>query len=83
MDKMVGATIITAGFLGILVGPVAAQDPGGVAQPALPYVVDDYDPGRDPATDLETAVQLATGPSSIRRTRPCSKKTERTTREPF
>ena len=47
MDKMVGVTIITAGFLGILVCPVAAQDPGAVAQPVLPYVVDYYYPDRE------------------------------------
>ena len=59
MNRIAGGAIITAGLLGGLVGAATAQDPGGVLQPALPYVVDGYDPHRDPGADLETATQLA------------------------
>jgi len=52
MDNLAGAIIVTLGFLGTLAVPAVAQE--------LPYVVDDYDPGRDPAADLQAAVQLAT-----------------------
>ena len=60
MNRIAGTAVVTACILGGLVGVSAAQDPDGVAPPALPYVVDDYDPDRDPGADLQSAIQLAT-----------------------
>jgi thioredoxin-related protein len=53
MDHLAGAIIVSAGVLGAVSVSTVAQE--------LPYLVDDYDPSRDPAADLQAAVQLATG----------------------
>lgn len=56
----IAAVFLIVGGLVAFVHPAEGQNKSGGASLTLPYVVDDYDPSRDPTADLAAAIQIAT-----------------------